>query len=153
MSDNPRLSDREMLLLVADQQRRLEQLNERLSQSLEQRLGEGARRFAELDTRMTNSDQRHAASNNAINVLNGRLLDAEKQANSRAIEHEKTLLGLRADHAAALAKLDAAVAAADKKAETTADEFHTWKVRAQTVATILGLIWAFVQFALPYLVP
>ena len=77
MDQTPRsnLTDREMLLLLADQNRRMEQTIDRLVSSIESRLAQGDRRFAEQDARLTAHDARHTAANTAINTLDGRVID------------------------------------------------------------------------------
>ena len=69
------LTDREMLLLLGDQMRRMEQSVERLMTMMEQRLAQGDRKFSELDSRLVTHDARHTATNTAINSLDGRLMD------------------------------------------------------------------------------
>lgn len=140
--DTPRanLTDREMLLVLADQMRRMEATMDRLSGGLEARLAQGDRRFSDLETRMVNSDQRHTASNTAINSLSGRVLDMERAMN-----------GDRAVRVAAENELKGMIKALDTRQETFTDEWGTWKTRAQTLAWVAGGFWAFVTFLWPFL--
>lgn len=123
------LTDREMLLLLADQNRRMEQSIDRLTTRLEERLAQGDRRFSEFDARVNAHDARHTAANNAINGLDGRVLDL-----GRALKAEQD-----------------ARKALEAKHEAQADEWQTWKVRAQTIGGLAGFLWAFATFVWPFL--
>jgi chromosome segregation ATPase len=134
------LTDREMLLLLADQMRRMEQSVDRLMTMMEQRLTQGDRKFSDIDTRLTAHDARHTATNTAINSLDGRIMDL-----TRAIADERESRREQAN---------ATVAKVDKLGlvqETQADELTLWKTRVQVVGWVLGSVWAFVTFVWPFL--
>lgn len=123
------LTDREMLVLLADQNRRLEQAIDRLTTSIEARLAQGDRRFAEMDTRIIDSDRRHSATNTAINSLSGKAFDLERALKGEADARK----------------------GAEAKLESLTEEWETWKTRVQTVAWIVGPIWATVTLVWPFL--
>ena len=142
MDQTPRsnLTDREMLLLLADQNRRMEQTIDRLVSSIESRLAQGDRRFAEQDARLTAHDARHTAANTAINTLDGRVIDL-----GRGLAAEQKARGdLEAE-------ADRKIAGLSARLEAQADEWKTWKTWAQVVGTILGFAWGFVTFVWPFL--